>query len=120
MSDDCKRYREALERLDRGCMVYYAHDMQTIIKEALYPKPQMETVEVKRWLNLHTRSVQASVPLTLNDDWVELSGTFQREIKPKAKHREEIIVRCGDYQEPNSREYRSFTGLEKIYREWEE
>jgi hypothetical protein len=87
------------------------------------PIPQTETVEVKRFVNLLTgdcRQPHMMDGLKDANRWVELTGTYERPVPAKVKHREEIIPRCGDYQVKTSREYRSFTGTERIFREWEE
>lgn len=59
-------------------------------------KPVMETVEVKRWMHIHKNGcIATEKPMHNPTDWIELTGTYQREIEPKWKRREEIILHKG-------------------------
>jgi len=131
-----ERYKEALERI-LTMPVVVPHSRAGLLQEtarnALSPPPVTETVEHKIYVIIDTSNGQmlasgtlASVQHRIHETpenklkIVEHVGTYTRPSPRKVTRREEIIVKCGDYQLPISREYRSFTGLEKIYREWEE
>lgn len=114
------RLREAIEWA-LLCREMYATDYKDELRARAFP-PQFETVEVKRWLveannsdGAFVESDPSLVPDFINRGWrvVELTGTYQRPIPAKTKHRAEIsrsnII--------NDTEYPQQT---KFFREWEE
>jgi len=89
-------------------------------------EPETEIVEVTRYIGIkqdgETTSVFCTIPETWNTDWklVELSGTYEKPVKPKVKRREELTLSAT--VEDNIRYYHSIpdSSSYKIYTEWEE
>ena len=92
------------------------------------PSPQVETVEVKRWMVVETTSGKIRGTGTKHDmetnydlileglTLVELTGTYEREIKPKVKLREEVGTIGDGYDADNT----PIPQSAKLFAEWEE
>lgn len=97
------------------------------IINTLCPQPEFETVEVKLYTVLGSCLVYATreeAEKRVCQPVIELTGTYQREIKPKAKHREEIHLQSGTLQWDDGTlmtgRHRPCPCDAKFYAEWED
>lgn len=92
------------------------------------PKPQTETVEVKRWAKLDKNGnyhggtfdkAQAErwSDSSKNSFIVELTGTYEKPVKPKVKHREQVFGFEGHFAGGSTFK---FSGKYNIFAEWTE
>ena len=96
------------------------------IINTLCPKPEFETAEVKRWACVRDdkiidtardkRKLQ-EIYRREGDFFIELTGTYHREVKPKVKHREQVFGFEGHFAGGSTFK---FSGKYKIFAEWEE
>lgn len=104
----------------------YACDFLADDYELVNPKPQKETVEVKRCILVNKRTgeeLSHDYGVIYDGsiyDFVELKGTFHREIKPKVKRREKLKLSA--IEEDNIRYRHQIPGPSSfgIFAEWEE
>lgn len=97
LEEKCHRYEEALTEILKICenaatggKRWYVH---TIAKEALQPpEPEVETVEVVRWMCKHCgRIIESMVGVSgCCTESIVLKGSYTRPVKPKVKRREKV------------------------------
>jgi len=95
-SDEIQRIGDAIGLKGRFKIDWGTDDIINIAAPEPEP-PQTETVEVKRYLHLHddgsTRYITDNQNIGISSDIiVELTGSYQKPIKPKVKRREEVEI----------------------------
>jgi len=102
-NDEIQRVGDVLGLKGKFCIDWGFDD---IIKAAGFDprsKPQTETVEVKRWVAISNSDGKETLyegkPSFVGDarfTCFELTGTYEREVNPKVRHREEIDFPRGE------------------------